>query len=83
MDKLKAIYKDRLSLNSIDSKDCVLDAMRLAYNQAIQDAVDNVTLLEEGIDTESQRYTIQSDSNYYSEVEIDVNKDSILKLKIK
>ena len=53
MDKLKAIYKDRLSLNSIDSEDCVLDAMRLAYNQAIQDAVDNVTLLEEGIDTEA------------------------------
>ena len=83
MDKLKAIYKDRLSLNSIDSEDCVLDAMRLAYNQAIQDAVDNVTLLEEGIDTEAQRYTIESNSNYYSEVEIDVNKDSILKLKIK
>ena len=83
MDKLKAIYKDRLSLNSIDSEDCVLDAMRLAYNEAIQDAVDNVTLLEEGIDTEAQRYTIESNSNYYSEVEIDVNKDSILKLKIK
>ena len=54
-----------------------------SYNQAIQDAVDNVTLLEEGIDTEAQRYTIESNSNYYSEVEIDVNKDSILKLKIK
>ena len=54
-----------------------------AYNQAIEDAANNVTLLEDGIDTESQRYTIQSDSNYYSEVEIDVNKDSILKLKIK
>ena len=53
------------------------------YNQAIEDAANNVTLLEEGIYTESQRYTIQSDSNYYSEVEIDVNKDSILKLKIK
>ena len=41
MDKLKKIYKDRLSFNSIDSEDCVLDAMRLAYNQAIQDAVNN------------------------------------------
>lgn len=42
MEKLKEIYKDRLSFNSIDSESCVLDAMRLAYNRALLD-VENIT----------------------------------------
>ena len=75
MDKLKAIYKDRLSLNSIDSEDCVLDAMRLAYNQAIQDAADSA----------DADYTQIDDSNFSigHRIEVYVIKDSILKLKIK
>ena len=70
MDKLKAIYKDRLSLNSIDSEDCVLDAMRLAYNQAIQDAVNNAEVSYEK-------------NHEYGSYETIVDNDSILKLKIK
>ena len=68
MDKLKAIYKDRLSLNSIDSEDCVLDAMRLAYNQAIQDVEVNIVCcmnLSEGFEYPTVKW------------------DSISKLKIK
>lgn len=68
MDKLKAIYKDRLSLNSIDSEDCVLDAMRLAYNQAIQDVEVNIECcmnLSEGFEYPTVKW------------------DSISKLKIK
>ena len=70
MDKLKKIYKDRLSFNSIDSEDCVLDAMRLAYNQAIQDAVNNAEVSYEK-------------NHEYGSYETIVDKDSILKLKIK
>ena len=68
------LTKDYVSVSEFEGQP-ILKIQKEAYNQAIQDAVDNVTLLEEGIDTEAQRYTIESNNNYYREVEIDVNKD--------
>jgi len=78
------LYLEKIPIRMLDEDiiEQIQQAQKDSYNQAIEDAANNVTLLEEGIDTESQRYTIESNSNYYSEVEIDINKDSIIKLKI-
>lgn len=53
------------------------EAMLEFGKQLLELAAENATLLEEGRSIESSRYIVES-GNYYSEIEIDINKQSIL-----
>lgn len=68
MDRLEKIFYDELRYNSIDSKEDILNAMKTAYNQAIEDAIRNCEILRCPWDKVNDG---------------GINPDSILKLKIK
>lgn len=46
--------------------------------QALEEASQKATLLEDGKTTNISRYIIEADNHYYKETEIDISKDSIL-----
>jgi len=52
-----------------------------AYNQALEDAAENVTLLENGKDLKTWGIQIEKYDTFYIETDIEVSKQSILKLK--
>jgi len=50
------------------------------WNEAIKLAAENLNLLIDGKSLCSPRFLIEKDDTFYSETEIDVDKESILKL---
>jgi hypothetical protein len=56
----------------------MIEFAKLHVKAALKAAAENATLLEDGVDIKSFRYYICNDTNYYNDVEVDVNKESIL-----
>ena len=92
MDRLEKIFYDELRYNSIDSKEDILNAMKTAYNQAVNDSANGAKIQEIFTDNYyssnyngNEHYSIHCDCNGepLSLTEYVIDRNSILKLKIK
>lgn len=69
----------KLHCNIADyEKEAVLKAMKMACKQTLELSAENATLLNNGVETGSFRYVVDSMDTYYNEVEIDISKQSII-----